>query len=512
MDELADAITALLVLGAAPRQPLIEPLSTLVARDTVLQQLRALVGAVGDVPRFSEVRALTLTEVVDQPAQALHKALSELPRALPFGTAELTLGDTPGLSPYEQTWQRAAGASVGLELYVDVLHQLPDSTAWHVLRDLTDAAAALPYLDHDLSEALLLTRTSAAQVQEAYRQLIHSGHHAVRIVTADVRARVPAPSSRSDAAAGRRSNTAVPPDGTAPAVPGDRWLVATGAEQHRGRVLPGSLAATALAESMTRCTHTVSARGAHVSIVDVKAVRRLLELGANGAAAVLERAAPVLAGAAEVAHELRETAAAAAPLRSVPARSMTPPHLDIITASREVLTEITALIGQSDRLAPAAPPQDLRRLAGVALAVAEHVPALATALDLSIREALTNKLMLVPGTTGDDRTNTVGWVTVTMGPPREPPAIAGAADHLAATVRRLPPAVHRATLELGRHAVTMPTTGQQALLDARRHAGAAREQLRHALAHRTSGQPDVLRPTLPAHPRLSSQLSPGLRR
>ena len=191
---------------------------------------------------------------------------------------------------------------------------------------------------------------------------------------------------------------------------------------------------------------------------------------------------------------------------------MTPPHLDIITASREVLTEITALKGQSDRLAPAAPPQDLRRLAGVALAVAEHVPALATALDLSIREALTNKLMLVPGTTGDDRTNTVGWVTVTMGPPREPPAIAGAAGHLAATVRRLPPAVHRATLELGRHAVTMPTTGQQALLDARRHAGAAREQLRHALAHRTSGQPDVLRPTLPAHPRLSSQLSPGSRR
>jgi hypothetical protein len=159
MDELADAITALLVLGAAPRQPLTEPLSTLVARDTVLQQLRALVGAVGDVPRFSEVRALTLTEVVDQPAQALHKALSELPRALPFGAAELTLGDTPGLSPYEQTWQRAAGASVGLELYVDVLHQLPDSTAWHVLRDLTDAAAALPYLDHDLSEAVLLTGT-----------------------------------------------------------------------------------------------------------------------------------------------------------------------------------------------------------------------------------------------------------------------------------------------------------------------------------------------------------------
>ena len=511
MDELADAITALLVLGAAPRQSLTEPLSTLVARDTVLQQLRTLVGAVGELPRFSEVQALTLTEVVDRPAQALHKALSELPRALPFGTAELALGDTPGLSPYEQTWQRAAGASVGLELYVDVLHQLPDSTAWHVLRDLTDAAAALPYLDHDLSEAVLLTRTSAAQVQEGYRQLIHSGHHAVRIVAADVRARVPAPSRRSDAAPEHRCNAAVPSDAMAPAVAGDRWLVETSAEQHRGALLPGSRAASALAESMTRCAHAVSARGAHVSIVDVRAVRRLLELGANSAAAVLERAAPVLAGAAEVAHELRDSAAAAAPLRSVPARSMTPPHLDLIAASREALTEITALVGQSDRLAPTAPPQDLRRLAAVALAVAEHVPALATALDLSIREALMNKLMLVPGTTGDHRTSTVGWVTVTMGLPREPPAIAGVAGHLAATVRRLPPAVRLATTELGRYAVTMPTAGQQALLDARRHAGAAREELRHALAHRTTGQPDVLRPTLPAHPRLSSQLSPGRR-
>jgi hypothetical protein len=511
MDELADAITALLVLGGTPRQPLAQPHSALVARDTVVQQLRTLIGAVGEVPRFNEVRALTLTEVVDRPAQALHTALSELPRALPFGSAELVFGDRPGLSPYEQTWQRAAGASLGLELYVDVLQHLPDSTAWHVLRDLTDAAAALPYLDHDLSEALLLSRTSDAQIQEAYRQLIHPGHHAVRIVTADVRARVPAPPNRSDTADHRLTTTAAPPDRAAPAAAGARWPVATGAAQQGGLVQPGSLAAAAVAEQMTRCAHAVSARGRNVSIVDVKAVRRLLELGASSAAGVLERAAPVLTGAAEVARGLRETAAAAATLRSVPARSMTPPHLDLIATSRDVLTEITALAGQSDRLPPAAPPQDLRRLAAVALAVAEHVPAVATALDLSIHEALANKLMLVPGTTGDDRTSTVGWVTVTMGAPREPPAIASAARHLAATAHRLPAQVRDAAQELSRHAVTMPSAGQQALLDARRHAGAAREDLRRALAHRTDGQPDALRATLPAHPRLLSQPSPARR-
>ena len=186
-----------------------------------MQQLRTLVGAVGEVPRFNEVRALTLTEVVDRPAQALHAALSELPRALPFGSAELVFDAAPELSPYEQAWQRAAGASLGLELYVDVLHQLPDSTAWHVLRDLTDAAAALPYLDHDLSEAVRLTRTSAAQVQEAYRQLVHPGHHAVRIVTADVRARVPAPPNRSAAPPHRHMQMAASPEPTASAAAGD---------------------------------------------------------------------------------------------------------------------------------------------------------------------------------------------------------------------------------------------------------------------------------------------------
>ena len=252
MDELADAITALLVLGGAPRQPLALPLSALAARDTVVQQLRTLVGAVGEVPRFDEVRALTLTEVVDRPAQALHSALSQLPRALPFGSAELVFDAAAGLSPYEQAWQRAAAASLGLELYVDVLHQLPDSTAWHVLRDLTDAAAALPYLDHDLSEAVRCTRTSAAQIQEAYRQLIHPGHHAVRIVTGDVRARVPAPPNRTDATSDRLTTASALPEPTAApsrtaAAAAAGGPGATAAGQQVGSGSPGSLAAAAVA-------------------------------------------------------------------------------------------------------------------------------------------------------------------------------------------------------------------------------------------------------------------------
>lgn len=88
--------------------------------------------------------------------------------------------------------QRAARASVSLEGYLDGLGRLPDHHAWDVLRDLTDIAAALPYLDHDLSEAVLPLLTSGEDFGVPYRMLTHAGHDALRLVSTELRARVPA--------------------------------------------------------------------------------------------------------------------------------------------------------------------------------------------------------------------------------------------------------------------------------------------------------------------------------
>ncbi|MDP9432841.1 MAG: hypothetical protein M3P91_09065, partial [Actinomycetota bacterium] len=279
------------------------------------------------------------------------------------------------------------------------------------------------------------------------------------------------------------------------------------------RLVPTPSAAGALGEAMVRYAHAVSARGSHVSVADVKAVRRLLAVGSLHAASVLERAAPALAGAADVAHQLRATVEAAGVLRDAPARSMTPPHLDLIAASRDLVTELTGLAAQAARLPGGAAPHDLHRLAAAALPFAEHVPTLATALDLSVREALADRLMLIPGTTADARTSAISWVTITMGPRRDnPPAIALGTEQLATTARRLPPVVRHARQELARHASTVPTATQQAVLDARRHVGAARTELRQTLAQRVSSQPGVLSSGLPAHPRLPGAHPTGQQR
>ena len=87
IDDLAAASAALLNEGRSGPQPLVQPVTALVARDVVLTELRQLVGAVSQSPRFAEVRELTLFDIVHRPGQSLHQALSELPRAVPFGAA-----------------------------------------------------------------------------------------------------------------------------------------------------------------------------------------------------------------------------------------------------------------------------------------------------------------------------------------------------------------------------------------------------------------------------------------
>jgi len=112
--------------------------------------------------------------------------------------------------------------------------------------------------------------------------------------------------------------------------------------------------------------------------------------------------------------------------------------------------------------------------------------------------------MLIPGSTGEHRTATIGWVTASMDPGRDgPPHVVAAAGTLSTTARRVAPAVRLVGEELMRHAAAPPTPAQQALIAARRHARAARVELRTALADRSARHPGALVAELPSHPALA---------
>jgi hypothetical protein len=501
LEDLAAAVTDLLVDGVVPDSPLADPPAALAARDIVLVELRELIGAVADVPQFAEVRPLTLHDAVHRPAQALHQALSELPRAGTFGDVELAAVDDKTLSGYEQAWQRAARASLSLEGYLDGLGRLPDQHAWDVLRELTDLAAALPYLDHDLSEGVLPRLKAGEDFGVQYRMLAHAGHDALRLVTREVQARVPA--------AERAGRTAIHPSQPAQrAVRAGVQALAQPAprpprrDPARPTAVRGPDGAGELSAAMTRYTHAVSVRGAHLSVPDLRAVTRLLEMGCAHTSRVLDRVAPAVAGAADAAAGLRAVAPLSEALRDVPAKSMTPPHLDLLREGTELQLRMAALAGQALRLPGGAAEHDLRRLAVPALEFAQHVPALAGALDLSVREAVAAKLMLIPGVADPRSSTATSWVTATMGPRRDgPPAVVTAAGELSVTARRVAPALRRAGEDLLRSATVPPTPSQQATIAARRYAGAARVELRQALADRTTRQPAPLATALPAHPR-----------
>lgn len=446
LDDVTGAVTQLLLDGVVRQSALHDPVGALVARDIVLVELRELVGAVADVPQFAEVRPLSVDETANRPAQALHRALSALPRAVAFGEVELAAVDGTTLPGYERAWQRAACASLALERYVDGLRGLPDQYVGLVLRDLADLAATLPFLDHDLSEALRPRLNRGEDFRVAYRMLAHSGHNALSRVTAEVRAHTP---------------VAEPPALVRPHLSQlGQQVVQSGTRALGAR---GPDGAGELTEAMIRFTHAVSVRSAHLSVPDLRAVTRLLESGCAHACLVLERAASAVAGAGQTAAGLRAVVPTARQLRDTPARSMTSPHLDLLRAGTELQTRLEALAGQALQLPAGAPGHDLRRLAAPALEFARHVPALAGALDLSVREAVAARLMLVPGIADPPASKTISWVTATMGPQRNgPPAIVTTAGELSAAARRVATAARHVDEDLVRNTVAAPSPTQQA--------------------------------------------------
>lgn len=468
IDDLAAAAVELLVTGPAMTHCVREPAAALVARDAVLVELRSLVGAVSDVAKFETVRELTMFDIVHRPGQALHQALSELPRAAPFGDVHLDGTVDKTLAGYEQAWQRAARATIGLEGYVDALGRLPDQHAWNVLRDLADMAAALPYLDFDLAEAMLPRLRTGQDLGAPYGALTHVGHDALRVTAGEIRARVPAAGIVSFVSGGST----------------------------------GPVEVVELHDAMTRYGHAVSACGAQLSLGDLRAVTRLLEAGSGYAAQVLDRAAPVVAGAGDAADGLRAVSGLARRLREAPARSMAAEHLNLLRAGNAVQGRLKALAVQTHRLPGGADDGDLRRLAAPALTFARHVPRVAGALDLSVREALASGLMLVPSVADRRNRTSLAWVTTAMGPGRENPvAVRVLAGELSVTARLLGPAVRQADQDLAGHRSNRADPARQALATARQHAGAARTELREVLAQRAATQPAVFPAALASHPR-----------
>lgn len=452
-----------------------DPQAALAARDAVLIELRALVGAVSDAPHVGEVRELTVFDIVNRSGQALHQALSELPRAGRFGTLDPSASDDRKLPAYEQFWQRAAHATIGLEGYVDALNRLPDHHAWNVLRDLADISAAIPYLDHDLSEALRLELTGGED-DASYVQLTHPGHDALRLAAGEVRARV-AP--------------------TDPAAVGSRASVEVVGKQLQ-------IGAGQVGEAMIRYAHAVSARGATLSVPDLRSVTRVIEAGSAAATQILERSAPVVPGAGETCTGLRAVCGLAKRLREAPAKSMTVAHLDLLRGGKELREQMAVAAIPVLRLPGGASDIDLRRLAWPAVQFADGVPALALSLERSVREAVGNGLMLVPSVADRGNPTRLAWVTSTMGPERdELPAVLAVAEQLALAARQVAPSIQQGARDIGSHATRPADAAQGALAAARRHAGAARSELRQVLAQRTAAQPSVLAGELPSHPQLA---------
>ncbi len=178
------------------------------------------------------------------------------------------------------------------------------------------------------------------------------------------------------------------------------------------------------------------------------------------------------------------------------------PHLDLLRVGGELQTRLEALTGQARRLLGGASEHDLRRLVRPAVEFAQHVPALAGALDLSVRKTVVHGVMLVPSVADRSNSGTLSWVTATMGPQRAgPPEVVQRAGQLSVTARRVTPAVRQAKADLAQHVVGKPSLQHLALLAARRHAGAARDELRTALNSRIAAQPTVSAGALSQHPR-----------
>ncbi|MGH8774413.1 MAG: hypothetical protein ACRDWI_04320 [Jiangellaceae bacterium] len=458
VDDLAKAVSQLLVVGPTQVERLADPAAVVGARNVVLAEARALIGAVTETP-LRPARDVTAQEMADHPATALVAALGRLPAANGATPSPAATPLHSAATPVERLWHDAARACIALEAYSGAMGRLPDDVAWKVVRDLSDIAAALSYLDGDLAELLPSDHPASAMLAEG------GGQGVLRVAAVEAQARID-----------HHLAGAMPPD-----------------PEHRrgigGTRLPAPNGVHELAAVTRHLAAVMAHRSSDLSIDEVKAVARLLHGGFDNVAAILERPPAASDDWKRAAAALRAGLPAFDRLRRPPAATLLPATLAIPTVLRSIRVQLDALLGVAHRLPADAPIDQWQRLAEPAVAWVAATPALINATAASLHAAIGAGKILVPADPQPDRAD-LQWVPVR-------PGHAGAQELLGRAAS--------AVREARNSARALPRFGH---LDAPFAAGTIRLRAGHARAELQTVLRGRVTP-LPSHPRDDLPRRPG---
>lgn len=482
LDELFEQTSVLLSAGDRSLRDLA---AAVLARDTVLWQVREMVRAVADVPRLVPLPGLALqvrsgVDLTSAPAQALHHGLQALPRALPFGAVQLSDGTAAGATGYDRAWAGAAVAALSLQRHNAGLGELPGPVAWQILREVSDVAAALPYLDSDLAALVEGAGPVSPLLAQALQQL-RAPHDWVRLGAAELRGRVPAPHR----GAGRAAVVV-------PLRPGVHTF---------------GLDIAALA---TR----VAARGDRLAVPELRATCLLLTHAADDAAVVLEGATMSVGGAAELAARLRTVSERAAELYEVPLRGTEPVDLRLVARANELMPRLGVLSSVLENLPRGAAPAVVQRVVEPAVAFAEQAPALVDALHASVSDSLRTEVLLVANNSSRPELQQLAWVGVRWtaaagpsAPQRASAALQAAGEQLGQSAKAARVHMHfsqtTATNSASASAGAQQTGTERALAKARRQVHGAYGEMLTSLNVRMAADPTPLARPLPEHPRMT---------
>jgi len=269
---------------------------------------------------------------------------------------------------------------------------------------------------------------------------------------------------------------------------------------------PAGLRAGEVDNAMARYVRTVLDRGSQLSMGDLRAVTRLLQVGSTHAAVALERAQHAVHGVGVTDAALRQVVPLAEQLGDSPAKTLGPESLGLLRDGRELLARMEALSTHGRLMSGVAGDITLARLAGPAAEFAAQVSQLTRAVEIGVRESLSGGLMLVPSAADNRNGSSLLWVPNRgsgRGQTPGPPVVQQHARALATTAQGLTPGVRTAQAGLGQHRVQIAEPARDAAAQARSHVGAARVQLREVPRQQTGTFPPPLSSPLPSHPRLA---------
>lgn len=446
--ELSGVMVALLAAGppAGARLPERDVDGVLDARDTLVAELRQLVRQLLLAGPASRVD-LTLRHIATDPAHVMHDALCDLAGARSGGGPDSgqalaeAARDSGGRAGLAGRWLAAARCAVQLERYHDRLAELPAPAAWTALRDVTELAAAVPYLDADLAAALPGgSRHSLTALQAPVP------HALLRLSSEQLRRQL-------------TGLPAAPYDGHLDTAPTRPVVLRTAQD---------------LPVGMRRLTAVLRELGPDLAAVDARTVVRLLAAGVEQ----VRRHAPGIGPAG--------VAAAAAAARALPAlRGMALESFATLTARDPRLVALASEIGNQLRQPGRQPANALLVWAVSAGSVAR---AIETAVDRAVRDG---KVFVHPHERTPSRQQHLLWVPLTSAGGMHPLLHNTRAAREALQHAR--PAIERALAD-----VDSPAPEQRAVRAAARSAGTAVDQLRTAIA-RQAGRPGAA-PDRPPHP------------